>query len=54
MHHQLIGPFWGNVIIITVAAAITLACFVVMFRLLLRPGETDRQHPKYGILRQDR
>ena len=54
MHHQLIGPFWGNVIIIGIAGAITLACFVAMFRMLFRPGETDQNHPKYDILQDDR
>ncbi len=54
MHHHLIGPFWGNVIIIALAGAITVACFVAMFWMLLHPGETDRRHPKYDILRDDR
>lgn len=54
MDHHLIGPLLGNVVIIAVAGAITLACFVVMFRMLFHPGETDRHHPKYDILRDDR
>lgn len=54
MHHHLIGPYWGNVIIIGVAGAITLACFVAMFRMLRHPGETDPHHPKYLVLRRDR
>jgi len=54
MHHPLNGPFWGNVIIIALAGAITVACFVAMFRMLFDPGETDRRHPKYDILRDDR
>jgi len=54
MHHQLNGPFWGNVIIIALAGAITVACFAAMFRMLFHPGETDRRHPKYDILRDDR
>lgn len=52
MHDHLTGPFWGNVIIITLAAAITIACFGAMFWLILRPGERDRNHPKYGIFRE--
>jgi hypothetical protein len=52
--HHLIGPFWGNVIIIGLAGAITVACFVAMFRMLWRPGETDPSHPKYAVLRHDR
>jgi hypothetical protein len=54
MHHQLIGPCWGNVIIIGVAGAITVSCFGVMFWMLFHPGETDRTHPKYDILQDDR
>lgn len=53
MHH-LIGPLWGNLVIISVAGVITIGCFVAMFWMLLRPGETDPQHPKYGVLRDDR
>jgi uncharacterized membrane protein YedE/YeeE len=54
VHHHLIGPFWGNVIIIGLAGATTVACFVAMFRMLWRPGETDPRHPKYAVLRHDR
>ena len=54
MHDHLIGSIWGNVTIIAVAGAVALACFAVMFWMLIRPGETDRHHPKYGILRDDR
>jgi hypothetical protein len=54
MQHHLIGPLLGNLIIIAVAGAITLACFVAMAWMLIRPGETDRKHAKYTILRNDR
>lgn len=54
MHHHLIGPYWGNLIIIAIAGAITVACFVAMCRMLLRPGEADPRHPKYMVLRHDR
>lgn len=54
MHHHLIGPLWGNIIVIGVAGVITVACFVAMFWMLLRPGEKSREHPKYSILRGDR
>jgi hypothetical protein len=54
MSHHLIGPLWGNIIIITVAGVITAGSFVAMFWMLIRPGETDRSHPKYTILRDDR
>jgi hypothetical protein len=54
MEHHLIGPIWGNIIIIAVAGAITVACFGAMLWMLIRPGETDRNHSKYDILRDDR
>ena len=54
MHDALSGPFWGNVVIVTVTGIITLGCFVAMFRMLFHPGETDRRHPKYEVLRDDR
>jgi hypothetical protein len=54
VHHHLIGPFWGNVIVIGLAVATTVACFVAMFRMLWRPGETDPRHPKHAVLRHDR
>ena len=54
MHDHLIGPLWGNIIIIAIAGVITVACFVVMLWLLFCPGETNRRHAKYAILRDDR
>jgi len=48
------GPLIGNIIIVALSGAITLGCFWAMFRMLLWPGETDRRHPKYDILRDDR
>ncbi len=54
MQHHLIGPYWGNLIITGIAGAITAGCFVAMFWMLLRPGETDPSHPKYTVLRHDR
>jgi hypothetical protein len=54
MEHHLFGPFWGNVIIIGLAGAVTLGCFAAMFWMMLRPGETEQTHPKYSILRDDR
>lgn len=54
MHHHLTGPFWGNVIIIGLASAVTLTCFTAMIWMIVRPGETERNHPKYAILRDDR
>jgi hypothetical protein len=54
MDHHLTGPFWGNVVIFIIAGVITVACFVTMLWMLLRPGETDPNHPKYSVLRHDR
>ncbi|MFO1506667.1 MAG: hypothetical protein U1F23_06255 [Lysobacterales bacterium] len=55
MHtHMIMGPFWGNVIIIAISGAITLGCFVAMFWFIFHPGERDRHHAKYDILRDDR
>jgi hypothetical protein len=54
MDHHMIGPVIGNLIIILGAGAITVSCFVIMFWMLLRPGETDPHHPKHDILRDDR
>jgi hypothetical protein len=54
VHHHLIGPLWGNIIIIGIAGAITVACFAAMFWMLARPGETDPRHAKYMVLRHDR
>jgi hypothetical protein len=54
VHHHLIGPYWGNVIIIGIAGAITVACFAAMLWMLRHPGETDPHHPKYAVLRHDR
>lgn len=54
MHHHLIGPLWGNILIIAVAGTITVACFVAMLWMLICPGEKDPHHPKYDILNDDR
>ena len=48
------APWIGNLIVIAFAGAVTLACFVTMFWLLLKPGEKDAGHPKYRVLRDDR
>jgi hypothetical protein len=54
MDHHMAGPLIGNLIIILTSGTITIGCFVAMFWMLLRPGETDPHHPKYDILRDDR
>jgi hypothetical protein len=53
MEHHMTGPVLGNIIIIAVAGAITIGCFAAMLWMLLRPGEIDRHHPKYDVLRDD-
>lgn len=53
-HQMMAAPWLGNLIIIVLAGGITVACFVAMFWMLWRPGEADRLHPKYDILREDR
>ena len=50
MEHHIGGPFWGNVVIISLAGGITLGCIVAALRMLIRPQEKDPQHPKYLIL----
>ena len=55
MDHMIMqGPWLGNLIIVIVAGGITMGCFVTMTWLLLYPGETRPNHPKYEILRHDR
>lgn len=54
MHNHLAGPFWGNLAIVLIAAAITIACFVAMVWMLVRPGEIRRDHPKYLVLEEER
>jgi|HubBroStandDraft_5_1064220.scaffolds.fasta_scaffold795944_2 hypothetical protein len=51
---HLSGPLWGNILIVIVAGTITIGCFVVMLKLLWRPGETRANHPKFTVLRHDR
>ncbi len=53
MEHHMAGPMLGNLIILLLAGGVTLGCFVAMFWMLLRPGETNPNHPKYEILRDD-
>lgn len=52
--HHLAGPLLGNVVVIAIAGLVTIACFAAAIRMLLHPGETDRRHPKYRVLRDDR
>jgi hypothetical protein len=53
MHEHLTGPMLGVVVVMALAGTVTLVCFVAMFWMLFRPGETDRHHPKYEILNDD-
>lgn len=54
MHNMLMGPTWGIIAIAVVVGAVTLGCFVLMFKYLTHPGEKNPSHPKYSILRRDR
>lgn len=54
MTHHLTGPLIGNIIIIAIFGLGTIACFVTAIAMLLRPGEKNKDHPKYRILRDDR
>lgn len=53
MDHHMAGPLLGNLVIISLSGAITVGCFAAMVWMLLRPGEADRDHPKYDILRDE-
>jgi hypothetical protein len=53
MQQHLLGPLWASIALLGVTGAITVACFVAMFRMLYRPGEADPRHPKHQILRED-
>lgn len=53
MEHHLMGPMLGNIIIFVVGGVITLACYVYAIWKLIRPGEHDKHHPKYGVLDDD-
>ncbi|HLI11189.1 MAG TPA: hypothetical protein VKY65_06275 [Alphaproteobacteria bacterium] len=48
------GTVLGNILVAGAAGVVTLLCFAVALRLLIRPGERDSNHPKYRILRPDR
>ncbi|MGH7626297.1 MAG: hypothetical protein ACREOJ_13400 [Gemmatimonadaceae bacterium] len=51
---QSFSAHWlGNIIIIALAGAITIGCFVAATWMLVRPGERDRRHPKYQVLDDD-
>jgi hypothetical protein len=48
------APCIGILAVILIAGKVTIACFVAMFWMLLKPGETDTRHPKYRVMRDDR
>lgn len=54
MQNMMMGPFWGIVAVATIGGLITLGCFAAMFWFIFHPGENNRQHAKYDILRPDR
>ncbi len=55
MHHGLVDPSDPlGMFVVLAGAAGTLWAFVLAFRLTLWPGETEPDHPKHLILREDR
>ena len=55
MHHAMIDP--GDplgVAVVIVGAIGTLWTFVLAFRMSIWPGETEPDHPKNVIFREDR
>lgn len=55
MHDTLLDPGDPLGIVVVVAGAIATAwTFVLAFRLTIRPGEHEPDHPKRTILREDR
>lgn len=54
-HHVLLDPFDPLGIAVVAAGTIgTIFTFVLAFRMTIWPGETDPDHPKHTILREDR
>lgn len=51
---SFVDHLMGNLVIVTVFGVGTIACFAVAIRMLVKPGEKDKNHPKYLILRDDR
>lgn len=43
-----------EILVVSIAGIVTVACFAAMFWWIFRPGERDPHHPKYAILRRDR
>lgn len=54
MQHMMMGPLWGEILVVTIAGIITIGCFAAMFWWIFNPGEEDPSHPKYSILSPDR
>jgi hypothetical protein len=55
MMMEAMAAHWlGNLVILVVFGVATVACFAAAIRMLLKPGETDPDHPKYRILHDDR
>ncbi|MER1964619.1 hypothetical protein ABS757_08095 [Castellaniella sp. FW104-7G2B] len=44
----------GNLIIIAVFGLGAIGCFVAAIIMLVKPGEQDKNHPKYLIMDDDR
>jgi hypothetical protein len=54
-HHVLMNPAdpFGTIVVVLGALGTALA-FGLAFRLTVWPGETEPDHPKHVILREDR
>lgn len=54
MINMMDGPFWGIVAVVSFGGLITIGCFALMFKYIFCPGEKNKNHAKYDILRRDR
>jgi len=52
--HSLAGPPLGNALVVSAAGIITLVCIGAALWMLVDPGESDPNHPKYRVLDADR
>jgi hypothetical protein len=54
-HHALLDPSDPlGVAVVLLGTLGTVFAFVLAFRMTVWPGETDPNHPKHAILREDR
>ena len=54
-HHVLLDPLDPlGVAVVVLGAVATVVAFVLAVRMTVWPGESDPEHPKRAILREDR